>query len=315
MSSIDTLDQAALANLTPEEREAFNTDEYSDGEKAALQRLAGDASDDDGDPDEVLDADGKPVTVIPETEKEPAPAKDAPAPAGDPAKDSGAPPAPAAQTAATTEPQAVYRAELPQDFDAKVADIKQKTADLRAQFKAGDIDFDAFEAQKSELDDARESLMVARTKAELSQEMTAQTAEARWRQSINTMYATVLKTEGVDYLKDTARQNDLDHFVKALANNPANQDQTAEWFLTEAHKRVNALHGAATPAPAPAAAAKSQNRTPPVAPKTIAQIPGGEGPGDVNSEFAHVDALSGQAQEDAIARMTPAQREKYARGG
>ena len=103
---------------------------------------------------------------------------------------------------------------------------------------------------------------------------------------------------------------DLDTFVKALANNPANKDQNEAWFLTEAHKRVNALHGAVTPPVPPPPAVKGQNRTPPAVPKSIAGIPGGEGPGDVGSEFAAVDALTGQAREDAIARMTPAQREK-----
>ena len=301
MSSTAALDQDALANLTPEEREAFDAPEYNDQEKAALQRLADEAGDDDGDPDEVLDADGNPVAA-----------------AKDPVK--AEPQAKAdvtdvvAKAEPTPEPQAIYKAELPEDFDTKVLDIKQKTADLRAQFKAGDIDFDEFEAQKSDLDDARESLMVARTKAELSQEMTTQSAEAQWRQSINALFANVLKTEGVDYQTDMARQTDLDTFVKALANNTANQDKSPEWFLTEAHKRVNALHGAPASASAAAPAAKVQNRTPPAAPKSIAGIPGGEGPGDVGSEFASVDALAGDDLEAAIARMTPAQREKFSRG-
>jgi len=49
-------------------------------------------------------------------------------------------------------------------------------------------------------------------------------------------------------------------------------------------------------------------------PKTLAQVPGSDGPGDVGSEFAAVDSLSGDELEDAIARMTPAQRAKYAAG-
>lgn len=312
MSSTAALDQDALANLTPEEREAFNEPEYNEQERAALQRLAGDAGDDDGDPDEVLDANGNPVAAakdpVKEEPKANADVTDVVAKASEPAA------AAQVQTDPKPEPQAVYKAELPEDFEAKVADIKQKTTDLRAQFKAGDIDFDTFEAKKSELDDARESLMVARTKAELSQEMTAQSAEAQWRQSINALFANVLKTEGVDYQNDMARQTDLDTFVKALANNTANQDKSPEWFLAEAHKRVNALHGSPAPAAAPAPAAKAQNRTPPAAPKSIAGIPGGEGPGDVGSEFASVDALAGDDLEAAIARMTPAQREKFSRG-
>ena len=40
-----------------------------------------------------------------------------------------------------------------------------------------------------------------------------------------------------------------------------------------------------------------------------------DGPGDVSDEFGNVDALDGLDLESAIARMTPAQREKYARAG
>ena len=57
-------------------------------------------------------------------------------------------------------------------------------------------------------------------------------------------------------------------------------------------------------------------RKPPVdaAPKTLAQVPGSDGPGDVGSEFADIEALDGMEYEDAIARMSPAQREKFLRG-
>jgi hypothetical protein len=43
-------------------------------------------------------------------------------------------------------------------------------------------------------------------------------------------------------------------------------------------------------------------------------VPGGDGPGDVEGEFAHLDALEGEALESAIAKMSPAQREKFSRG-
>jgi len=137
----------------------------------------------------------------------------------------------------------------------------------------------------------------------------------------------VAKNEGIDYNKDPARAADLDTFVKALANNDTNSDKPMSWFLIEAHKRVKALHGdvaapAPTPAPAPAptaaqaiaAAAAARKPDASAAPKTLAQVPGGDGPGDIAGEFAGLDNLEGDALEDAIARMSPAMREKYSRG-
>jgi hypothetical protein len=61
--------------------------------------------------------------------------------------------------------------------------------------------------------------------------------------------------------------------------------------------------------------AGTQRRTPPVdaVPATLANVPGGDGPGDVEGEFADVLALDGMAYEAAIARMTPTQRERFLR--
>lgn len=331
------LDQDALNNLTPEERKAFDSDEYTDAERASMQRLAGGAEDDDddGDPDEVLDADGKPV-VDPESAAGKAAAADAGADAAAASKDAPATDAVKVDDAAAAKPAAVadpvapkvvvqpasYQAELPADYDDRMKSVADRTTDLRAKFKAGEIDLDGFLEQNAELDTERQDLTLARSKVEISKEMTTQNAAAMWTNTINSFYDNVKGSDGVDYRTDATRQADLDHFVKALANNPANEAQSMEWFLTEAHKRVNALHGTTAPAvkaapaaetkPAPAAPAV---RTPPAAPRGLSQIPGGEGPGDVGSEFAHLDALDGDALEAGIARMTPAQREKYARGG
>ena len=65
----------------------------------------------------------------------------------------------------------------------------------------------------------------------------------------------------------------------------------------------------------PVADAKAK-RKPPVdaAPTTLAQVPGSDGPGDVSDEFSDVLALDGLEFEEAIARMSPAQREKFLRG-
>ena len=68
--------------------------------------------------------------------------------------------------------------------------------------------------------------------------------------------------------------------------------------------------------PAQIVAAAVAARKPPIdaAPKGLAHVPGGDGPGDVASEFADVDNLVGDALDDAIARMTPERRERYMRG-
>ena len=320
MSSTAHLDQDALANLTPEEREAFNESEYSDSEKESLARLAakaaGDDTDDDaddGDPDEVLDADGKPVTVPGATDK--SGAGDKPAA---PVSEDGAPTNVAAPEPAP-EKQVVYKATLPEDFENKVKDLGERAAALKAQFKAGEIDFDTFEEQNGALLQERETLTLARAKAEISQEMIQQQAETTWANAINKLFTSASKNDGIDYKGDKERNAELDQFVKVLANKPENQDKSMDWFLNEAHKRVLVLNGKTIQAPTEQTNKETkpnaQNRTPPNAPKHIAQVPGGDGPGDVGGEFQHLDALDGNDLEAAIAKMTPAQREKFSRGG
>jgi len=171
----------------------------------------------------------------------------------------------------------------------------------------------------------REALTLARTKAEISQEMNAQNAEQLWLHTVNTFVDTVASRDqaagGIDYRKDAAKASDLDQFVRGLAAQAEHADKSMEWFLTEAHRRVLALHGLSQPASKPAAdtaalkAAVLADRKPPLeaAPKSLAVIPGGEGPGDVESEFSAVLALDGFDYEQAIARMSPAQRERFLR--
>jgi hypothetical protein len=90
-----------------------------------------------------------------------------------------------------------------------------------------------------------------------------------------------------------------------------------EWFLSEAHKRTKALHGVAADKLAPKAdgdkkpEAKTRKPNLDKLPANLSQVPGGDGPGDVGSEFADIDKLDGLAYETALAKMTPSQRERY----
>ncbi len=221
-----------------------------------------------------------------------------------------------------------YEARLPDDFDVQVKALSDKELSLKQQFKAGEIEFDEFEQARSELLVQREQLTIAKTKAEISQEMNAQTAEQLWVHAVNEFMSDTAKLSGaaggIDYREDTQKASDLDGFVRSLAARSEHAHQSMAWFLTEAHKRVLALHGIAIKTPveqttdsdsAAKPPVKSVDRKPPldIAPKTLAMIPGGEGPGDVDGEFADVLALEGLAYEQAIARMSSTERERFLR--
>lgn len=291
---MSTFDADALATLTDEERAAIQSDDEDEGAAAAVAAdepgadAEGDDRDDDGDDDG--DAQGA----------------DAPA-ASDPAP------------AAAPPPTAGYQAALPADYDDKVKAVADREAELKRAFRAGELEFDEFETRRDELQREREGLTIARAKAEIASEMQAQTAETQWRTTVERFLDT--SAAALDYRKDSEAMADLDGFVKVLAGREANARQPMEWFLAEAHKRVMALRGSsAAPAsvPTPAvdrkaeAAAARKPRLDDV-PATLAQVPGADGPGDIGGEFADVLSLDGLEYEAAIARMTPAQRERFAR--
>lgn len=309
---MSAMDADALATLTPEEREAIEGSDISDDDLDAVKKIAGSAgSDDDGNDDDDDDGDDGDDNTPPAEGKAPAPE---PAPA---AADGDADPEPEPAPAAPR-----YEAQLPSDYDDQIKGLKDRDAELRQKFKDGEIDIDERDAGLAALSEQREQLLVARAKAEISQEMTQQTAQQSWQTEINRFVARAAKDDGIDYRKDPAKAADWDQFVRILAARPEHSDKSMDWFLAEAHKRVQALHGLA-----PKAAEAGQGKVDPVAdavakrkppigaaPRNLSQVPGSDGPGDVGSEFADVEALEGQAYEDAIARMSPAQREKFLKG-
>ena len=309
------LDEHILSTLTPEEVAAIK-EEPSAEEIAAIAAIANGAEDgpDDDDDDDADGANEQAAAEAAATAATAAPAAAALAPAAkETPPEPDAAPAPEPETA---EFRPRYEAKLPDDFATQEAAIKEQADALVAKFKGGDIDFDQYQVEAAALAKSERALDEIRLKASLSQEMTAQTAEQQWAFTVRRFMSATAKAEGgIDYVKDAEKNADLDLFVKALARDEKNSDKPAEWFLSEAHRRVQAMHGIATkPTPAPTLEKPAASRKPPIdaAPKTLAQVPGGDGPGDVDgNEFADVDRLTGDAQEEAIRRMTPSQRERY----
>lgn len=315
MSATDNNDQAMLDTLTPEEREAIS--EIDAEEQAALERIASGAApaDDDDNEDEAA---GAPAAA-------PA-AQGSDGAAAAPAASAPVSPAPAPADDVDTQGKPVtYKAELPEDFADKKADVDRRAAELREKFKAGEIELDDYEAQRDQIEQERDGLRTMELKAEISKEMNQQTVEQQWHSAIDRQIAAAAKPEngGIDYRADTEKMNDLDAFVRQLGARAENADKTMDWFLQEAHRRVLALHGINTQKPAASAPAADpvkdavDKRKPPTAavPPSVAHVPGSDGPGDIaGDEFADLDRLEGVELEAALARLSPAQREKYAAG-
>lgn len=293
---MSTLDADILATLTEEEQEAIKGDEYSPEELDSLKTLAGsddeDLDDDEADDDE--EAGQAPIEGKPAAKAE-----------------RSAEPAAVQSEVKYSEPKAIYQAQAPADLAERINALDAAEDEAHAKFEGGEIDANELRRQRMELRHQREALTAQRVKAEISQEMQEQMARTEWDKTVNGFLDSVVST--VDYRQDADKAADLDEFVKKLASNPAHNDKDMGWFLREAHKRVSALYG--LPMDAPAAKAKPARSQTPLndVPRTLAHVPGGDGPGDVHGEFDDILKLDGYALEDALARMTPAQRDRFAR--
>lgn len=300
MSTIEKQDDDMLSTLTEEERAAVAGSDYTPEELAAMQAVAGVNDDDDEADDEDPDVGNDAATQDDPEIKEPEPVT--------------------APTAAETPAVAPtrYAASLPADYADKVAALQQESDDLAAKFRDGTIDIDEFQTESAAIATRRDDLVVQRAKAEISSEMSEQTAVQQWEGTV-ARFVKASADQPIDYNKNAAALEDLDQFVRVLSNKPEHEDKSGEWFLKEAHKRVLALHAvdeAKPTPPQPNTPEKPAVRKAPVAsiPKTLAQVPGSDGVGDLAGEFADIEALDGFDLEQAIHRMTPAQRERFAAG-
>lgn len=299
-------DDDMLSTLTEEERAAVAGSDYTPEELAAMQAVAGVNDDDDDTDEDDSDTDDDTEAKEPPEAKEPEP-DSAPAAAVrvDP---------PETPSVAPTR----YAAALPPDYADKVAALQQESDDLAAKFRDGTIDIDEFQTESAAIATRRDDLVVQRAKAEISSEMSEQTAVQQWEGTV-ARFVKASADQPIDYNKNAAALEDLDQFVRVLSNKPEHEDKSGEWFLKEAHKRVLALHAvdeAKPTPPQPNTPEKPAVRKAPVAsiPKTLAQVPGSDGVGDLAGEFADIEALDGFDLEQAIHRMTPAQRERFAAG-
>lgn len=347
---------AALANLTEEERAALEDDGMTDAERQALQDILGDddqgqgddddedddgeeADDDSGDEDGDGDGDG--------SEEEDQGHGDQGDEAGqrdEPGGDDGE--AASSQQSEDEDDEEddaspVLRVELPEDFDDRMASLDTRESDLIKKFKDGDIEVDEFVAETNKITGERAELNQLKTQAAISEQINAQNAEHQWTMSVRRFIRDVKKSEGVDYAPGSPELKQFDSMIKALAQNPENNDKPFKWFLNNAHKATKALLGITTstpsaigakagegkPASKPAAkpqgkqqqaaqTADKNRRKPPVdkVPANLAGVPGGDGPGDVGDEFAELDKLEGLEYEEALARLPKAQRERYLSG-
>lgn len=236
------------------------------------------------DPDQATDAPADAPTETPEAadKVEEAPIDDAP----------------------LTQPTA-YKAELPNDYKAQRTELVKEKAGLMKKLMDAEIDADEFAAEDARISDALEDLTAQRIRAETLQEANAQSQATYQQREIQRLIA---KTKAeVDYTTDTKAQRQFDAALQAIGQDPDNAGRDYGELIGEAHKVVLALRGIVSKGQVVEQAIKSRipEGKPPV---TLRNIPTAATPNANGNMLDQIGRLTGQAYQEAYAKLSPTQR-------
>ena len=289
--------ETELENLSPAQLEATSdgSDPHDDDVGTGLVDTGVEDDDDDEDPAEALAA-------------APAPAV-APAPA---AVDPVAAPAPAPER----------QNFAPDDIDAQRETLRAERSAAHVKLLDGESTQEEFNTIEARVDSKLDDLLTAQVSDRVRANMEQGALIERWN-GLHTEALTAAKAVGIDYAAEPAKLTELNDLVSFYGQQAAKQGMSDEgskltasrWALNEAATMMNARYGtakapAAAPSPPvkPPRAAADRSQLPP----TLAHIPAAADPTVTGSdEFAHIDRLSPSAAERAIAKLTPAEQDRY----
>jgi len=234
------------------------------------------------------------------------------------------------------EPQIpTYQTELPADYQEQRGVLLKEKALAMKKLIDGELDLEAFSAIESRVSNALEDLTAQRIRSETLSEANVQNQQAMQQSEIRRLIARA--KADVDYSKDTKAQKSFDVVLRTLQADPDNAALEFGDLVDEAHRVVLALRGgvgkvqvdpavaaavvasavkeakvvkAATPAaPVAVASEKVPDRQPAEkAPVTLRGLPVASTPNSNGDVIEQMSRLSGQAYQDAFAKLSPQQR-------
>ncbi len=240
----------------------------------------------------------------------------------------------------TPEPQIpTYQTELPADYQAQRGVLLKEKSLAMKKLIDGELDLEAFSVIESRVSNALEDLTAQRIRSETLSEANVQNQQAMQQSEIRRLIARA--KADVDYSKDTKAQKSFDVALRTLQADPDNAALEFGDLVDEAHRVVLALRGgvarvdatvpavsavtvpvvapvvkeakavkAATPV-APVAVASVPDRQPAEkAPMTLRGLPVASTPNSNGDVIEQMSRLSGQAYQDAFARLSPQQRRR-----
>ena len=290
------LTEEELALLTDEEREGYLADdEDDDGEGDDDQGNNDDEGAGEGDDDPTLAVDdpaAAPPAANPQDGGE----------GGDQGDDAES------QEHLMPQPKPLFNADLPADIEAQRTALDEKEAAIDQQYDEGDILFTEHKEALREINKQRNALDRAELKAELAAEAYQTQIDNSWQASQEAFFSAHPEFK----IDNEAKWAAFDQLVKnetkaVLDKGGAVGVPELERAYTKYKQAFNIE--AAAPKQAKAPANKKENAVPP----NLGKLPAATANDTDDGKFAHLDRLEGVAFEEALAKLSDAQRDEYLR--
>ena len=282
------LTEEELALLTEEEREGYLDDEDDDeGEEGNGDNGAGEGDDDPQD-DPTLAVDDPAAAAQADADDQ-----------GDGAE---------TKEEFTTQPKPLFNAELPADIQAQRTAIDEKEDALDKQFDEGDITFSEHKKALREINQQRNALDRAELKAELAAEAYQTQIDNSWQASQTAFFSAHPEINTANDVQMTA----LDHLVRQETKAVLDKGGVIGVpELERAYMKYKQAFNIEAAAPKQAKAPSAKNEG--VVPPNLGKLPAATANDTDDGKFAHLDRLEGVAFEDALAKLSDAQRDEYLR--
>lgn len=289
------LTEEELALLTEEEREGYLADdEDDDGEGDDDQGNAGEgAGGEEGNGDE---GDDDPTLAVDDPATAP--------PAANPQDGGDAEP----QEQIMAQPKPLFNADLPADIEAQRTALDEKEAAIDQQYDEGDILFTEHKQALRDINKQRNALDRAELKAELAAEAYQTQIDNSWQASQEAFFSAHPEFK----IDNEAKWAAFDQLVKNETKSVLDKGGAVGVpELERAYAKYKQAFNieAAAPKQAKAPAAKKENVVPP----NLGTLPAATANDTDDGKFAHLDRLEGVAFEDALAKLSDAQRDEYLR--
>lgn len=210
------------------------------------------------------------------------------------------------------QPPPMLVANAPEDADAQLAKIAEDKKALTAKFDDGEMTAADFQLQLDTLNRGERTIELQVHEAQIAQKMQAQQARNSFLHEVKTF------TDGTIYKDSPTAWGLLDASVKQVAADPASANLSAKQILEKAHELVlkdPVMASAFAQSKAAKGGDKGADKKPAAnIPPNLGRMPAADQNDAGADRFSALDRLFARdpiAYEDAMGRLTPADREAY----